>query len=126
MLNGRIGQDKEGGFTCLMPNGGKSTIDYMLCSTPLFTAIKEFCIQYKDIACTGMSHFPLTLSLKCKKQNQIDIEYEKDILKERTGETYVKLKWSKEFEGVFRDNMNSNFTESKWQEFDTLLERGKA
>lgn len=124
ILNGRTGQDKEGGFTCVMPNGGKSTIDYIICSTSLFAFVKDFCIHYKETTLTGMSHFPLIVNLHCNSQIMICGNCVHDMPGSGKANTYVKIKWNKTFEQAFHANMNSNSTEKQWHEFDRLLECG--
>ena len=43
MLNGMSFEDKDGGFTCITPKGGKSTVRYIMCSTNLFNKMLNLC-----------------------------------------------------------------------------------
>jgi len=126
MLNGRVGQDLEGGFTCVMPNGGKSTIDYCLCSTSLFKMVKDFCILYKDITLRGMSHFPVIVTLNCTSElNNNNNESEGHVLESEAGENYERIKWNTALEQVFVENiMNARSSITKWDYIDSLLENG--
>ncbi|KAK6168821.1 hypothetical protein SNE40_019995 [Patella caerulea] len=65
LLNGRFPGDREGNYTCFA-NRGKSAVDYIAISTPLFQYIADFSVLNFDES----DHFPIKCKINLKTSNK--------------------------------------------------------
>ncbi len=122
MLNGRVGNDKEGNFTYITPNG-KSVVDYIICSSILFNQIQDFIIDYRDVCVNGMTHFPLSVVLE--SEYCVTCRNEPDVGKNTSENAYERMKWNKEYHDCFTTYLQNDKTLCEWNNFDRFVETGE-
>ncbi|WAQ94260.1 hypothetical protein MAR_006731, partial [Mya arenaria] len=99
MLNGRMGDDKLGEFACTA-NGGKSVVDYILTSTPLFCHAGHFEVGGDNFS----DHFPLKLKLRISDKKEKSIE-------NSNLKTAYHYKWDESCRETFLEQFNTHYTD---------------
>ena len=92
-LNGRLVGDTDGNFTCIA-NNGASVVDYIICSSEIFSYVSDFRVLEND----SSDHFPLhcTFLFKSKKDSHLNQSQSK-----ADGTKYVRFKWNDRFKDDF-------------------------
>jgi hypothetical protein len=117
IMNGRMGSDKKGGFTCVTSRG-RSTVDYIIGSSQLFSKVCDFNVQYNDICDEGMLHFPVNV-----KMTITSVEMHTDNVENSyVGVQYEKIRWCDEKGEVYLNNLKTCSEQDQWKGFHDLLE----